>query len=409
MEGSRVASTEVDGHCLPVSVPDAGAIARLLQELLAPKVAVERIDFAPPALDREHVLACYADGAEELRALVLVDLRLSVAIGVALNAFSVLFDSGAAGTIKLVGLSRADELAVAGVMRLLDSAWAKATYTVDIFGFPIGTLSVFIGGANRRGGLRIRHRAKADVQFGGCTGVREIWDISSAGVYVAEPDPPQVGAIGRIELSLENVGRRLPFAARVAWRSARATAGGLPAGFGVHLLTVPGPEHDLFQVAVLQLIRRAAQAQPPAGSATGETGEPPTSHADGSCPILVVDHNRYVRTQVANCLARAGYATMVAADGLEALELLRQTHVRMVVCEVNMPRMSGLEFLENIPHREGRPAVPVLLLTTDAEPRLVRDAKALGAQGWLMKPMQPQLLLAAVQRLLGARDDPSHA
>jgi two-component system chemotaxis response regulator CheY len=416
MKGSPVGSAEAGAQsaqedCRPVAVPDAGAIARLLRELLTRKVAVERIDFAPPKLDDEHVLACYADGSEELRALVLFDLRLSVASNIqgALNAFSLLFDSGAAGQIKLVGLSRADQLAVTGVMRLLDSAWAKATYTVDIFGSPVGALSVFMGGANRRGDLRIRHKAKADLYFDGCTGVRETWDISAGGLYVGEPDPPPIGAVGRIELFLEGASQRLPFSARVAWRSLSATAGGFPPGFGLQLIMMPGPEYDRFQVAVLQLIRRTVHAGPPTGGTIGRAADSPTNEADGSGPILVVDHTQYVRSQVVNCLARAGYSTMVAADGLEALEMLRRTNVRMVICEVNMPRMSGIEFLENVPHRNGRPAVPILVLTSDAEPRLVRNAKALGAQGWLMKPMQPQLLLAAVRRLLGERDAFSRA
>lgn len=424
------AEIERDEAHLPIAVPDATAIARLLREILATDVTVERIDPVPPELDRNHVLACYADGAEELRALVLVDLRLSLAIGGAFSgasaatfssraapeetsseafqsihgafsAFSVLFDSGAAGQVKLVGLNRADELAAAGVMRLLESAWARATYAVDIPAFAKGTLSVFTGGANRRGGLRLRHRARAEIQFDGHVGARDTCDVSAGGLYVSDPDPPRVGALGVVALSLEGVAHPLRFPARVAWRSVLPTAGGLPPGFGVALIMAPGADHDRFQVAVLRLARAAS------GAAPSDPRLKAVDAKDRSGPILVVDQTKFVRTQVANCLAQAGYATVLAADGVEALETMRQTPIALVVCEVNMPRMNGIELLESLPRSGGRPLVPVILLTNDTEPLLVRRAKALGAQAWLMKPVQPQVLLSAIRRFLSEHDAPA--
>lgn len=427
------ADTERDEIHLPIAVPDATAIARLLREILPPHVTVVRVDHAPPKLDRDHVLACYADGAEELRALVLVDLRLSLAIGDAFSetpaappavatpeapsseafhsihgafsTFSVLFDSGAAGQVKLVGLNRADELAAAGIMRLLESAWARATYAVDVADFAKGTLSVFTGGANRRGGLRVRHRARVEIHFEGHAGVRETCDLSSGGLYVSDPDPPRVGALGEITLSLEGVPHLLQFPARVAWRSVLATAGGLPPGFGLQLLMAPGPDHDRFQVAVLRLARAASGAAPLPSAPRLKASPVHPDHRLG--PILVVDQTKFVRTQVANCLAQAGYTTVVAADGVEALETMRRTEIAMVVCEVNMPRMSGIELLEMMPRSSGRPLVPVILLTNDTEPLLVRRAKSLGAQAWLMKPVQPQVLLSAVKKFLTEHEAPA--
>lgn len=424
---------ETQDNSLPIAVPDAAAIGRLLRELLALGVAVESVAHAPPALDDGHVLACYADGAEELRALVLADLRLSVGIGGSLSgmgmaavdtaleaktlpseafrslhgafsSLSVLFDSGAAGQVKLVGLNRADEVAAAGVQRLLKSAWAKGTYAVDVFGYPIGALSIFIGGANRRGGLRIRHRARAEIRFDACVGTRETCDISSGGLYIADARPPGVGTIGHVVLSLDGAPRPLPFQARVAWRSVRETIGGLPPGFGVQLLMTPSPEQDLFLVAVLHLVREAASAPRQPVAPSFELVTRTQSQVDDSRLVLVVDQTQYSRSQITAHLRRAGYSTVAAADGIEALELLSRTDVRMVVCEVNMPRMNGIEFLESIPRREGRLAVPVLMLTNEAEPLVVRRAKMLGAQGWLMKPVQAHVLVATVRRFLGEFD-----
>lgn len=118
--------------------------------------------------------------------------------------------------------------------------------------------------------------------------------------------------------------------------------------------------------------------------------------------VLVVDDSLMVRQQVGRALTAAGFSIVEAVDGADALEKLAATpEAALVVCDVNMPRMSGIEFLENV-RRDGRPALPVVMLTTEGQPELIQKAKALGAKGWIVKPFKPDLLVAAVKKLTAA-------
>lgn len=118
--------------------------------------------------------------------------------------------------------------------------------------------------------------------------------------------------------------------------------------------------------------------------------------------ILVVDDSQMVRCSVGRTLVGAGFNVVEAIDGADALsKLAANDDTRLVVCDVNMPRMSGIEFLENV-RRDGRPALPVVMLTTEGQPELIQKAKALGAKGWIVKPFKPELLVAAVKKLTAA-------
>lgn len=116
--------------------------------------------------------------------------------------------------------------------------------------------------------------------------------------------------------------------------------------------------------------------------------------------VLVVDDSALVRRQVGNTLKGAGYEIVEAVDGLDAREKLTATKdVAMIVCDVTMPRMNGLEFLGTL-QQDGFTG-SVVMLTTEGRPEIVTHARALGAKGWLVKPLKPELLLATVAKLVG--------
>jgi two-component system, chemotaxis family, chemotaxis protein CheY len=118
--------------------------------------------------------------------------------------------------------------------------------------------------------------------------------------------------------------------------------------------------------------------------------------------ILIVDDSLTVRQQVSMTLSMAGYQILEACDGQEAVERVRANlTIAMVLCDLNMPRMNGLEFLETIKGDAAGPPVPVVMLTTDGSSELIARAKRAGAKGWIVKPFQPDLLLTAVRRLAG--------
>jgi two-component system chemotaxis response regulator CheY len=120
-----------------------------------------------------------------------------------------------------------------------------------------------------------------------------------------------------------------------------------------------------------------------------------------SAQVLVIDDSMMVRQQVGRALTAAGFSVVEASDGVDALEKLASSPgTRLVVCDVNMPRMNGIEFLERL-NADGS-GVPVVMLTTEGQPELIQRAKALGAKGWIVKPFKPDLLVAVARKLTAA-------
>lgn len=116
--------------------------------------------------------------------------------------------------------------------------------------------------------------------------------------------------------------------------------------------------------------------------------------------VLVVDDSIMVRKQVSSALTAAGFEVIEAIDGLDAMSKLGGEHaVGLVITDVNMPRMDGLQLLESVQSLPVRPSV--LILTTDGQPAMVARARALGAIGWMSKPFKADHVLAVARKTLG--------
>jgi two-component system chemotaxis response regulator CheY len=99
--------------------------------------------------------------------------------------------------------------------------------------------------------------------------------------------------------------------------------------------------------------------------------------------------------------SRGGYTIIEAGDGVEGIQMLETGGVDMIICDVNMPRMSGLDMLEKVKGDARHAAIPFLMLTTEGHPSLVERAKKAGAKGWIVKPFKTELMIAAVSKLAG--------
>jgi two-component system chemotaxis response regulator CheY len=116
--------------------------------------------------------------------------------------------------------------------------------------------------------------------------------------------------------------------------------------------------------------------------------------------VLIVDDSATVRQQVRAALGMAEFDVVEASDGTEGAEMInRLTDLAAVICDVNMPRMNGLEMLETVKKDPKNTALPIVMLTTEGQHELVQRAKAAGAKGWIVKPFKPELLLAAIRKL----------
>jgi len=119
--------------------------------------------------------------------------------------------------------------------------------------------------------------------------------------------------------------------------------------------------------------------------------------------IMVVDDSLMVRQQVCSTLSQAGYETVEAHDGVDALEkLARAPDLGLIMLDVNMPAMNGIELLRRLRDDGQSAKIPIIMLTTEGHPQLMQEAKLLGAKGWIIKPFKPKLLIAAVTKLVRA-------
>ncbi len=118
--------------------------------------------------------------------------------------------------------------------------------------------------------------------------------------------------------------------------------------------------------------------------------------------VLVVDDSPTFRTMVSFALKRVASfdKEIQAADGLEALDALAKNSVDIIICDVNMPNMNGLEFLKTVKSDENFKSVPVIMLTTEGKDSDREKARKLGADAYLNKPFKPNILKKEIDRLL---------
>ena len=125
----------------------------------------------------------------------------------------------------------------------------------------------------------------------------------------------------------------------------------------------------------------------------------PTTVAATQPKVMVVDDSMMVRQQVGYALSSAGFSVVEARDGAEAMQKLDANEdPALIVLDVNMPNMSGIELLQKM-RESNLTGIPVVMLTTEGQPKLMQQAKALGARGWIIKPFKPDMLVAAVRKL----------
>lgn len=116
--------------------------------------------------------------------------------------------------------------------------------------------------------------------------------------------------------------------------------------------------------------------------------------------VLIVDDSVAIRQQVGLTLSEAGYDVLQAVDGLDGLKQLdAHPNTAMVICDVHMPNMGGLEMLLRLQSQQRAESPPFLMLTTEARPASVGEARSRGAKGWIVKPFKKDILLACVKKM----------
>lgn len=116
--------------------------------------------------------------------------------------------------------------------------------------------------------------------------------------------------------------------------------------------------------------------------------------------ILAVDDSASMRQMVTFTLKGAGYDVVEASDGQEALEKAKGQQFNLVISDVNMPVMDGITLIRELRALEEYKFTPMLMLTTESGDDKKTQGKTAGATGWIVKPFNPDQLLATIKKVL---------
>ncbi len=117
--------------------------------------------------------------------------------------------------------------------------------------------------------------------------------------------------------------------------------------------------------------------------------------------ILAVDDSASMRQMVSFTLKGAGYDVVEAADGKDALDKAKGQQFDLVISDVNMPIMDGITLIKELRALTEYKFIPLLMLTTESGDDKKIQGKSAGATGWIVKPFNPDQLLATINKVLG--------
>lgn len=118
--------------------------------------------------------------------------------------------------------------------------------------------------------------------------------------------------------------------------------------------------------------------------------------------VLTVDDSKTMREMVSFTLKGAGYEVIEAEDGQHAITQLSGRAVDVIVTDLNMPNMNGIELIRHLRAIPTYQYTPILMLTTEADDGKKGEGKAAGATGWIVKPFNPEKLVQVVNKVAGA-------
>jgi two-component system chemotaxis response regulator CheY len=120
-----------------------------------------------------------------------------------------------------------------------------------------------------------------------------------------------------------------------------------------------------------------------------------------SAHILTVDDSASIRMTTKIALTNAGYQVTEAVDGQDGLAKAKGATFDLVITDLNMPNMNGLEMIEALRQSPAHTGIPIIFLTTESDADMKARAKAAGATGWLTKPFDAENLVKIAKKVLG--------
>ncbi len=116
--------------------------------------------------------------------------------------------------------------------------------------------------------------------------------------------------------------------------------------------------------------------------------------------ILILDDSESIREVVLFTLEKDGHEVLTAVDGKDAMKYLDGRELDLIITDLYMPNINGIEFIKEVRKIEKYKYTPILYLTTESQQSKKKEAKEAGATGWIVKPFMPEKLLAAISKIL---------
>jgi two-component system chemotaxis response regulator CheY len=116
--------------------------------------------------------------------------------------------------------------------------------------------------------------------------------------------------------------------------------------------------------------------------------------------VLTVDDSPSIRQMIKVTLEPAGHSVIEAGDGAQGLAKAQSGRPDLVITDLNMPTMNGLELIRALRKLPALTGLPIVFLTTESNDAVKQEAKSAGATGWITKPFKPEQLLAVVAKLV---------
>jgi two-component system, chemotaxis family, chemotaxis protein CheY len=117
--------------------------------------------------------------------------------------------------------------------------------------------------------------------------------------------------------------------------------------------------------------------------------------------VMVVDDASSMRGLIGMTLKSAGYNVIEASDGKDALNKIEQQPVNLMISDLNMPVMNGIELVKTLKASAKFKFLPIVMLTTESDESKKQEGQMAGAKAWIVKPFKPDTVLNVVKKIIG--------
>ena len=119
--------------------------------------------------------------------------------------------------------------------------------------------------------------------------------------------------------------------------------------------------------------------------------------------VLAIDDSRTIRNLLAATLEEAGFEYVSAVDGREGVDMYDDVAPDVVITDINMPKMDGLQMIAKVREEADFKGTPILMLTTETSPGLKQSGKELGVLCWIVKPHNDRKLLMVIEKIMARK------